>query len=53
MQVVHQHCAGLGVHKKTVVACVITPKEKGRWEKEIRTFSTMTILLQFLLFANK
>lgn len=42
MQVVHQHCAGLDVHKKTVVACVITPKEKGRWEKEIRTFSTLT-----------
>lgn len=42
MQVVHQHCAGLDVHKKTVVACLITPKEKGGWEKEIRTFSTMT-----------
>jgi ligand-binding sensor domain-containing protein len=42
MQVVYQHCAGLDVHKKTVVACLITPKEKGGWEKEIRTFSTMT-----------
>ncbi len=42
MQVVNQHCAGLDVHKKTVVACLITPKEKGGWEKEIRTFSTMT-----------
>jgi hypothetical protein len=54
MQVVHQHCAGLDVHKKTVVACVITPKEKGRWEKEIRTFSTMTkdllnLALRFVL----
>jgi len=42
MQVVHEKCAGLDVHKKTVVACVITPKDKGGWEKEIRTFSTMT-----------
>lgn len=37
MEVVYNHCCGLDVHKKTVVACVITPKEK-----EIRTFSTMT-----------
>lgn len=42
MQVVYENCAGLDVHKKTVVACVITPKSKGGWEKEIRTFSTMT-----------
>ena len=42
MQVVHENCAGLDVHKKTVVACVIAPKDKGGWEKEIRTFSTMT-----------
>jgi transposase len=42
MQVVYSDCASLDVHKKTVVACVITPKEKGGWEKEIRTFSTMT-----------
>jgi len=37
MRVVHERCAGLDVHKKTVVACVITPE--GR---EIRTFSMMT-----------
>lgn len=37
MRVLHDRCAGLDVHKKTVVACVITPE--GR---EIRTFSTMT-----------
>ncbi|UZO75143.1 IS110 family transposase [Microcystis aeruginosa str. Chao 1910] len=29
MQVVYENCAGLDVHKKTVVACLITPKEKG------------------------
>jgi transposase len=37
MQVTHERCAGLDVHKKTVVACARTPE--GR---EIRTFSTMT-----------
>jgi hypothetical protein len=38
MQVMYERCAGLDVHKKTVVACVVTPTEQ-----EIRTFSTMTI----------
>ncbi|MFQ6025939.1 MAG: IS110 family transposase [Dehalococcoidia bacterium] len=37
MQVIHERCAGLDVHKKTVVACVITPQKQ-----EIRTFPTMT-----------
>ena len=42
MQVVYNRCAGLDVHKKTVVACVITPKSPSGWHKEIRTFTTMT-----------
>jgi transposase len=37
MEVVHERCSGLDVHKKVVMACVITPKKK-----ETRTFSTMT-----------
>ena len=37
MNVVHERCCGLDVHKKTVVACAITPVGK-----EIRTFDTMT-----------
>ena len=37
MEVVYSHCCGLDVHKKIVVACVVTPEGK-----EIRTFSTMT-----------
>ena len=37
MDVVNERCAGLDVHKKTVVACVITPKSK-----ETRTFGAMT-----------
>ncbi|MHC5861217.1 IS110 family transposase, partial [Nostoc sp.] len=42
MQVVYNRCAGLDVHKKTVVACVITPKSPSGWHKEIRAFTTMT-----------
>lgn len=37
MQVVYERCCGLDVHKKTVVACVLTPEGK-----EVRTFGTMT-----------
>ena len=37
MQVVHERCAGLDVHKKTVVASVIS-----REGQETRTFGTMT-----------
>jgi transposase len=42
MEVVYTHCAGLDVHKKTVTACVIIPKEKGGIKREIRTFETHT-----------
>jgi transposase len=37
MDVVYSHVCGLDVHKKNIVACVITPEGK-----EIRTFDTMT-----------
>lgn len=37
MEVLHERCCGLDVHKKSITACIITPKEK-----EIRTFATMT-----------
>jgi len=42
MEAIHSRCAGLDVHKKTVVACVITPGSKGGWHRESRTFTTMT-----------
>lgn len=42
MQVVYERCAGLDVHKKTVVACRIIPQPRGGWQKEIRTFGTLT-----------
>lgn len=42
MRIVHERCAGLDVHKKTVVACRIVPSSEGGWETELRTFQTMT-----------
>ena len=41
MEVVHERCAGLDVHKRTVVACVLTPGTGGRPERAIRRFETM------------
>ena len=43
VQVVHEHCCGLDVHKQTVVACVIVPGPEGKPIKETRTFGTMTV----------
>ena len=42
MEVVHERCCGLDVHKQTVVACVIVPGKGSQPQKEIRTFGTMT-----------
>ena len=42
MQVVHERCAGLDVHKKSVTACRIVPDRKGGWKQEIQTFGTKT-----------
>ncbi len=42
MEVVFARCCGLDVHKRTVVACLLTPGPGGRPEKAVRTFSTMT-----------
>lgn len=42
MNVVYKRCAGLDVHKKTVVAAILVPKGNRGWQKEIRTFGTMT-----------
>ena len=43
MDVTFPHCAGLDVHKKTVVACCLTPGPHGEKCSEIRTFGTMTV----------
>ena len=42
MQVVYARCAGLDVHKKTVVVTVLLTESNGAVCRETRTFSTMT-----------
>ena len=42
MDVLYERCCGLDIHKKTVVACLITPGADGKPRKEIRSFGTMT-----------
>jgi transposase len=42
MHVVYPHCAGLDVHKLTVVACRLTRDEHGRKVKAVETFGTTT-----------
>jgi len=42
MEVVYERCCGLDVHKKSVVACLITPSPDGKPIKETRSFGTMT-----------
>jgi Transposase and inactivated derivatives len=42
MEVIFRRCAGLDVHKKTVVACVRILDEAGELTKLVRTFGTMT-----------
>lgn len=49
MQLLHTHCAGLDVHKKTVVAFVRIVEPDGTKTTHLRTFRTMTAdLLQLL-----
>ena len=42
MQVIHPCCCGLDIHKKFVVACVLTTAADGQVQKATRTFGTMT-----------
>jgi transposase len=42
MDVIHTRGCGLDIHKKTVVACLMTSEERQPPVKTIRTFSTMT-----------
>jgi transposase len=42
MEIIHQHGAGIDVHKKQVTVCALWSDEHGQLHKEIRTFSTMT-----------
>jgi hypothetical protein len=40
--VVNEHCCGLDVHKRLVVACLLVPGAGGKPKKTIRCFGTMT-----------
>ena len=42
MDIIHACCAGLDVHKKTVVACIRRVGPDGAVTAEVRTFGTMT-----------
>ncbi len=42
METLYPRCAGLDVHKKTVVACVRCADGPGKPRQEVRTFGTMT-----------
>jgi transposase len=45
MDILYPVCAGLDVHKDTVVACVRRLDAKGKAQQQTRTFGTMTIHL--------
>jgi transposase len=42
METLHRCCAGLDVHKKTVVACIRRITDAGRLEEQVRSFGTTT-----------
>jgi hypothetical protein len=42
MQVVYPRCAGLDVHKRSVVACVLLTQADGTVRRHAATFGTMT-----------
>jgi len=42
MERLYDTCCGIDVHKRTVVACLITPAGRGQRTKETRTFGTTT-----------
>ena len=49
MQIVYARCAGLDVHKKTVVVCVRIVAEDGTLTTHVRTFGTTTAQLLALI----
>jgi transposase len=50
MDVIYSRCCGLDIHKKTVVACLISGAQGPPPQKEVRTFRTMTA--ELLLLAD-
>jgi transposase len=55
MEVLYARCCGLDVHKRTVVACLLTPGLSGQPLREVRTYGTTTrelLALMDWLVAN-
>ena len=48
MEMILHCCAGLDVHKKTVVACIRRITDDGRLEEQVRSFGTTTAELTAL-----
>ena len=48
MRVLYERCAGLDVHKQTVVACLLLTAANGKASREVRTFATTTVGLRAL-----
>ena len=42
MDTIYQRCCGLDIHKRVVVACLITPGPGERAKQQVRSFGTMT-----------
>ncbi len=42
MHVIHERCAALDVHKKTVVTTIMITQADGNVQEQTRTFLTMT-----------
>ena len=52
MEVTFARCAGLDIHKDSVVACVLLSDSGGAVRKEIRSFGTMTADLLALSYTE-
>ncbi len=56
MELVYERCCGIDVHKKMVVACLITLDGVGQRRKEVKTFRTTTqdllLLRDWLVMAG-
>jgi transposase len=42
MQIKHERCAGIDVHKKTIVVCCLRGDARGNLQRETRTYGTTT-----------
>ena len=49
MELLIELCAGMDVHRETIVVCVVTTDSTGETQSEICTFGTMTKYLFELL----